>query len=175
VVPRKPKLIAAGAVLMLGLALAWPWRREDAGTATLPTALPANVPEAPATPPSEPRAAENSTSLAAQPLNLEGRQQRSAFISAAHPAAEVPEIGPTPEEPGSPFVHAPTALPAEAPARTHIVHEGDSLERLAERYLGDAGRAVEIFDLNRDILENPHLLRIGAELKIPPDSNTVGL
>jgi nucleoid-associated protein YgaU len=51
--------------------------------------------------------------------------------------------------------------------RIHIVHEGDSLERLAERYLGDAARALELFDLNRDVLENPHLLKIGAELRVP--------
>ena len=49
----------------------------------------------------------------------------------------------------------------------HVVHNGDTLERLAERYLGDGRRALELFDLNRDVLENPHLLPIGAELRIP--------
>jgi nucleoid-associated protein YgaU len=49
----------------------------------------------------------------------------------------------------------------------HIVHEGDSLERLARRYLDDAGRAMEIFELNRQVLNNPHLLPLGAELRIP--------
>ena len=49
----------------------------------------------------------------------------------------------------------------------HIVRNGDTLEKLAERYLGDAGRALELFDLNRDQLANPHLLPIGAELRIP--------
>jgi nucleoid-associated protein YgaU len=51
--------------------------------------------------------------------------------------------------------------------RTHVVHAGDSLESLAERYLGDEARALELFDLNRGVLENPHLLPIGAELTIP--------
>jgi nucleoid-associated protein YgaU len=65
-------------------------------------------------------------------------------------------------------------LPLEAPTaqttpieRTHIVHSGDSLERLAQRYLGDEARAIEIFDLNRQVLENPHILPLGTELKIP--------
>ncbi len=49
----------------------------------------------------------------------------------------------------------------------HIVSNGDTLEKLAERYLGDSGRALELFDLNRDQLANPHLLPIGAELRIP--------
>ena len=65
---------------------------------------------------------------------------------------------------------APPAL-AAAPSgderRIHVVHQGDSLDRLAARYLGDEARALEIFDLNRDVLENPHLLPIGAELRIP--------
>jgi nucleoid-associated protein YgaU len=41
------------------------------------------------------------------------------------------------------------------------------LEKLAQRYLGDEGRALELFDLNREQLANPHLLPIGAELRIP--------
>ncbi len=51
--------------------------------------------------------------------------------------------------------------------RVHVVHNGDTLERLAKRYMGDEGRALEIFDLNRDVLTNPHLLPIGAELQLP--------
>ena len=49
----------------------------------------------------------------------------------------------------------------------HVVKNGDTLEKLAEHYLEDAGRALELFDLNRDQLTNPHLLPIGAELRIP--------
>ncbi|MCA9261635.1 MAG: hypothetical protein KDA61_20600 [Planctomycetales bacterium] len=51
--------------------------------------------------------------------------------------------------------------------RRYVVHDGDTLGRLAERYLGDAARAVELFDLNRDVLANPHLLPIGVEIRIP--------
>ena len=49
----------------------------------------------------------------------------------------------------------------------HIVQNSDTLEKLAKRYLGDESRALEIFDLNRDVLDNPHLLPIDAELRIP--------
>jgi nucleoid-associated protein YgaU len=49
----------------------------------------------------------------------------------------------------------------------HIVANGDTLEKMAERYLNDAGRAMEIFDMNRDQLNNPHLLPIGVELRVP--------
>jgi nucleoid-associated protein YgaU len=54
-----------------------------------------------------------------------------------------------------------------AEPRTHIVVDGDSLERLAGRYLSDPQRSREIFELNRQVLSAPDLLPIGAELKIP--------
>ncbi|MCC6491717.1 MAG: LysM peptidoglycan-binding domain-containing protein [Pirellulales bacterium] len=57
-------------------------------------------------------------------------------------------------------------------ARIHVVHEGDRLDRLAKRYLGDESRALELFDLNRDVLTNPHLLPIGTELRIPAVEKT---
>jgi hypothetical protein len=60
----------------------------------------------------------------------------------------------------------PGAAPADA-LRTHIVIDGDTLTRLAERYLDDAGRATEIYRLNREVLANPELLPIGVELRIP--------
>ena len=51
--------------------------------------------------------------------------------------------------------------------RTHIVVDGDSLKKLASRYLDDPHRDWEIFKLNRDSLQDPELLPIGAVLKIP--------
>ena len=52
--------------------------------------------------------------------------------------------------------------------RTHKIVDGDTLPTLADRYLGSASRAGEIFAANRDVLLDPELLPIGAELKIPP-------
>ncbi|HEX5472786.1 MAG TPA: LysM domain-containing protein [Lacipirellulaceae bacterium] len=50
---------------------------------------------------------------------------------------------------------------------THVIVDGDSLERIAARYLSDPSRSREIYELNRDVLSSPDLLPIGAELKIP--------
>ncbi len=50
----------------------------------------------------------------------------------------------------------------------HEVTDGDTLPALAARYLGDAGRAPEIFTANRDVLTHPDLLPIGLTLKLPP-------
>lgn len=60
----------------------------------------------------------------------------------------------------------PGAAP-EGSLRTHIVIDGDTLTRLADRYLDDPQRSPEIYRLNRDILTNPELLPIGVELRIP--------
>jgi phage tail protein X len=54
------------------------------------------------------------------------------------------------------------------PAPSHKIVDGDTLAALAERYLGSASRAMEIFEANRDVLSSPQLLPIGAELKLPP-------
>jgi LysM domain-containing protein len=62
----------------------------------------------------------------------------------------------------------PWAAPEETTeSRTHVVVDGDSLERLASRYLSDPQRSREIYELNRAVLSSPVLLPIGVELKIP--------
>jgi nucleoid-associated protein YgaU len=57
-----------------------------------------------------------------------------------------------------------------AEPRMHVVVDGDSLEKLAGRYLGDPQRGREIFELNREVLADPNLLPLGVELKIPERS-----
>jgi nucleoid-associated protein YgaU len=66
-------------------------------------------------------------------------------------------------DPASPW----SAEDAENGPRTHVIVDGDSLQKLAGRYLNDPNRSGEIFELNRELLTNPELLPIGAELKIP--------
>lgn len=68
----------------------------------------------------------------------------------------------------------PTAMPhalqfsPETRARPYRLRDGDTLENLAERFLGDAGRAEEIFQANRQVLAHPDLLPIGKTIMIPP-------
>jgi nucleoid-associated protein YgaU len=62
----------------------------------------------------------------------------------------------------------PRTSSADEPPNSHVVVDGDTLPALAERYLGSAARAREIYQLNRDQLPNPELLPIGLELKLPP-------
>ncbi|MEX1224043.1 MAG: LysM peptidoglycan-binding domain-containing protein [Pirellulales bacterium] len=53
------------------------------------------------------------------------------------------------------------------PLKLHVVRDGDTLTRLAQRYLGDPDRYREIFELNAATLDNPEILPLGAKIKIP--------
>jgi hypothetical protein len=57
---------------------------------------------------------------------------------------------------------------AGAPLRDHVVVDGDTLQRLAERYLGAASRAAEIRELNANLIGVGDELPINAVLRIPP-------
>jgi len=50
---------------------------------------------------------------------------------------------------------------------TYTVKSGDSLSKIAKKYLGSANRYMDIFNLNTDILKNPDLIHPGQVLKIP--------
>jgi len=56
---------------------------------------------------------------------------------------------------------------ADEARRTHLIVDGDTLFYLAERYLGNGERYLEIFEANRDVLSDPDLLVLGALLRIP--------
>jgi nucleoid-associated protein YgaU len=64
-------------------------------------------------------------------------------------------------------IELPVASRADGSVRTHRIVDGDTLEALAERYLGSTDRSLEIYEANRDVLPSPGLLPIGAELRIP--------
>jgi nucleoid-associated protein YgaU len=49
----------------------------------------------------------------------------------------------------------------------HTVVDGDTLAKLAQRYLGSVDRQGELFEANRQLLADPELLPIGAVLRIP--------
>jgi nucleoid-associated protein YgaU len=72
---------------------------------------------------------------------------------------------PAEEAPGVP---AATTLSGASTAFEHKIADGDTLSKLAERYLGRGERYLEIYELNRGILASPDLLPIGLVIKIPP-------
>ena len=54
--------------------------------------------------------------------------------------------------------------------RTYTVVAGDSLSKIAQRELGDAGRWRAIYDANRDTIKDPDLIHPGQVLKMPANS-----
>lgn len=50
---------------------------------------------------------------------------------------------------------------------THTVEKGDTLGKIAKQYYGKANKYPEIFEANRNILDDPNKIRPGQELVIP--------
>jgi hypothetical protein len=105
----------------------------------------------------------------APPLLNTGFTATTPSAPATLPASYVAPINSVAANPSAnQLAPPPWPVPEEnAEPRTHIVVDGDSLERLASRYLSDPRRSREIYELNRELLSSPDLLPIGAELKIP--------
>jgi nucleoid-associated protein YgaU len=173
VVTRRQKLTAASVVLLVGFGLAWPLRRGAPLDSGIPGVLPLE-----AVRPVVNQAANMAPTSPVQPLT--STVATATTLPAATPAAGDPFTGDPAAQPDAagnklPFTTVSdggrlamqNTEPAESHERVHVVHEGDSLDRLAKRYLGDEGRALEIYDANRELLKNPHVLPLGAELRIP--------
>jgi len=62
---------------------------------------------------------------------------------------------------------APAASASAPQPTTYTVKSGDTLSKIAKQYLGDANAYMEIFELNRDQLNDPDLIKPGQVLKIP--------
>jgi len=50
----------------------------------------------------------------------------------------------------------------------YIVQSGDTLERIAAKWLGSAAAWHQIYDANRSRIKDPNLIRAGLKLVIPP-------
>jgi len=49
----------------------------------------------------------------------------------------------------------------------YTVKSGDTLSKIAKAHFGEAKRYMDIFNINKDILTNPDLIKVGQKLKIP--------
>jgi len=54
-----------------------------------------------------------------------------------------------------------------APGGTHTVVAGDSLYAIARSLLGSGSRWGEIFELNSDLINEPNVIQIGWQLRLP--------
>ncbi|MGA2443961.1 MAG: LysM peptidoglycan-binding domain-containing protein [Opitutaceae bacterium] len=70
----------------------------------------------------------------------------------------------------APAVRPPAATAANSPSnsgRRHVVVQGDTLYKIAQRYYGSGSKWPEILEANRDVLKNENAVRPGMELRIP--------
>ncbi|MBI2478001.1 MAG: tail protein X, partial [Planctomycetia bacterium] len=77
--------------------------------------------------------------------------------------------------PGATPVALEAAVPLtirDEPARVHRIADGDTLETIAERYLGDRREWRSIFSHNHEILTDPAILPIGQEIRIPASATS---
>jgi len=73
---------------------------------------------------------------------------------------------PSPEPPMA--VEAePEEIPVPAEERFYEVQPGDTLGHIAQRFYGKASSYMKIFEANRDVLDNPDLIKVGQKLRIP--------
>jgi nucleoid-associated protein YgaU len=182
--PAKRVILGVG-IMLLGALAALPFRRDAAPEPALVADASDNVlslsqgvslqmPGQQATVPLPARPNPPSPAEVPEEASQEDQTERSvqADVAAlakppALPDQYRPLFKPMSVDDRSGHVATPPAAPAR-PARRHTIHDGDTLESLAVRYLGDSQRASEILELNRQVLSDPQLLPIGVSILIPP-------
>ena len=159
---RRYKIIVAVAIIAVGAALALEFRKRKA---------PAESASAAGSSTEAPSVSGGEVATAARP-SFDGRIEPGP-ISAADTASgnSYQPVSPTAAEghaDGAAGNGTGALVDLSAPDERHQIIDGDTLPRLAERYLGSADYWQALYAYNRDVLKDPDVLPIGAELRIPP-------
>jgi len=174
------KIAAAASILVGGILVALIFRHEspEAGQPANRDGQRLVLRERMNPPPEGVDPADDATGHSAQAPGVDPSGNQSATVITPMKAGTPPDLARDyPANPTTAAWGTPMGLPPvvsqgnpsqDDPSQTHRIVDGDSLENLAQRYLGSADRAMEIYEANRDVLPSPQVLPIGAELTIPP-------
>jgi nucleoid-associated protein YgaU len=56
--------------------------------------------------------------------------------------------------------------------RTYTIEKGDTLSKIAKEHLGSANAWKQIFEANRDVIDDPDRIFPGQVIKLPPADTT---
>jgi nucleoid-associated protein YgaU len=179
---RASRLSIAAGVVLVGLCAALPFRqRQPRSRPPAPSAAPLELalrqPDAPLQ--LAPRA-DISPAASLDPIAMRRAPDSGPALTSLRtpdlmnlapppslPVAFQPSERNSPPSDWRPDSLARSAKPPGKP-RQYRLRDGDTLEKIAERFLGTRERAGEIFEANRDVLARPDLLPVGFTIVIPP-------
>lgn len=172
----RAKIALAGGILLAGMLAALLFRRDAPPKESIATetASPVHRSAVESLPPAPAAGARSQPRLLgridevpgdASDVRTSSMPEGVAATDQEKPAGESPRADERDEKPRA-VEHE--ARVTSQPLRTHKIVDGDTLYYLAERYLGNGERYLDIFEANRDVLVDPEILMIGRVLKIPP-------
>lgn len=79
-------------------------------------------------------------------------------------------VAPRPESVpvGGPHQHA-HATPEQVREEYYVIEKGDTLSHIAKRYYGKASRWPDLFEANREVIQDPDRIFPGQKIRIPLD------
>jgi len=180
---RASRLLTVAGVLASGLCAAWPFRHDappvvQARPAAIPLELTLrrqDVTLRPSAGSDQSPAGDLEGAIAGTRAGAGGKSQ-FASLESLTPPPDLPVTFQPRSEPAEPMTRSSageeskresSAASRFARPRSYRLRDGDTLEKLAERFLGSRERAIEIFEANREALARPDLLPVGTTITIP--------